>query len=125
MSRFPIVGAFFHPPAKALLCVLAIDTPLSIYAEPDNPADSNAIAVYLRVSDLSTAALEALPEQLEPFGMTLDGLREREIWHLGYVPKTLTARVREEVPSISAEAPTLGRFTLSSDGQARVTIGEA
>ena len=45
MNTFPIVGAYYHPPAKALIDALAVDTPLLLIAEPDNAYDPNAIAV--------------------------------------------------------------------------------
>ena len=50
-----LVGAHFRPPAKAVLAALPAETPLALRAEPDNPYDPDAMAVWLNLHDLEVA----------------------------------------------------------------------
>lgn len=47
MPTAPIVGMHFRPPARTVIDILPGLTPLRLVREPENPYDSNAVAVYL------------------------------------------------------------------------------
>ena len=40
LYTLPIVGAFYRPPAEAILKVLPVGAKLSLFAEPENPVVS-------------------------------------------------------------------------------------
>lgn len=94
-TRMPIVGAYFRPPAQLLLKSLAIGTPLTLIAEPDNAYDEFAVAVYLKSSDIPPSALGFLEQELPNVGLDLDTVLDQPEWHLGYVPKALAKQLRE------------------------------
>jgi hypothetical protein len=115
-NTLPIVGAFYRPPAKALIEALSIGTPLQLIAEPDNQYDPNAIAVYLCTTDIPDNAYDKLEEILPPYGYSLEQVMNEEYWHLGYVPKELAAKL---VGTLGPE-PMSVTFSLSSNGAPRV-----
>lgn len=97
----PIVGAYFRPPSTTLLHWLPSGTPLILSPEPSNPHDSNAIAVYLSlfeisrlIGNLSAGRLQELDDELAKSGWSIDRLDEDSgPFHLGYLPASLrTAR---------------------------------
>lgn len=59
-----LVGAHFRPPAKAVLAALPSETPLALRAEPENPYDTQAMAVYLTMSDLEVAVGPGTPRRI-------------------------------------------------------------
>jgi hypothetical protein len=97
-ERLPIVGMFFGPqrgsPSQALVNVLAVGTPLSLMAEPDNPADPNAVAVYVKSQDIPEAAYASLEESLPAFGFDVAAILAQEQWHLGYIAKNFALQLR-------------------------------
>jgi hypothetical protein len=115
-NTLPIVGAFYRPPAKALIEALSIGTPLELIAEPDNQYDPNAIAVYLRTVDIPPNAYDKLEEILPPYGYSLEQVMNEEIFHLGYIPKEFAAKL---APGFGTE-PMEVTFSLSSNGAPRV-----
>lgn len=121
-NTLPIVGSFYGPqrgsPSKTLIEVLAIGTPLLLIAEPDNPADSNAIAVYVESKHFSDAAKLTLAETLPNSGFSLDQILAQDAWHLGYVPKNMAATLTAQ-GALGAE-PYPVTFALSSSGAPRV-----
>lgn len=123
MSRYPIVGAFYRPPAQALLSVLPSGAPLMLRAEPDNPADPNAVAVWLKTSTIPSAAHETLEENVEGYGFALDAILAEAEWHLGYIPRTFAAQLRanDTVP-LGASIP--AAFAISADGSPRVVLSD-
>lgn len=86
LTQAPLVGAHFHPPAKALLAAMRVGQSLRLEREPQNPYDSNAIQVFVRVEDLpdSFAPDEA---ELAGYGYTLDEITGNEFgsWMLGHI----------------------------------------
>jgi len=123
-ERYPIVGMFYRPPAKAFINVLAIGTPLIIRAEPDNQTDPNAVAVWLRTSYLGEAALAELDLQLGGFGYKLADVLAREEWHLGYIPKEMAAELRASgrvLPGADYDAT----FLTNPAGAPRVAFAES
>jgi len=118
-NTLPIVGAFYRPPAKALLDALPIGTPLYLLAEPDNQYDPNAVAVYLRSSDIPPQSQDKLMETLPPFGFDLETILLQDSWHLGYIPKEM-AKVLRETGQILDEAPIDVSFSTSASGAPRI-----
>jgi hypothetical protein len=65
----PLVGFHFYPPAKALLSSMPMGTTLILRPEPENPYDSNAVAVYLDPQDIPEESRRAMSEALEGYGL--------------------------------------------------------
>lgn len=80
-----LVGAHFRPPAKLVLSALPNGTPLTLRAEPDNPYDEQAIAVYVAVDEVPEGEHEQLAEQLPSCGWTLEQLLSEGELQLGYL----------------------------------------
>lgn len=122
MSTYPLVGAFYRPPAKALIDVLPIGTPLTLIAEPENQYDPNAVAVWLYSRDIPEgAAHDKLSETLPAFGTDLDTVLSQEAWHLGYIAKEMAKQLREN-DVVPIDSPIEGSFSLSSGGAPRVRL---
>lgn len=122
-ATMPIVGAFYRPPAKVLITVLPIGCPLKLYAEPDNPADANAVAVYLASKDIPDTAHDELGEALPQFGFDLAQVLAQEEWHLGYVPKEMAKQLRDAdivMPSVPVDVT----FSLNAKGNPRIRFAE-
>ena len=104
----PIVGAYYRPPAAAILKFLPINTPLVLDPEPDNPHDPNAIKVCIEAERLEVIIASMTPERLEQFGLDLfsvgwsievlllkcgETVEAEGAWgaahlfHLGYIPR--------------------------------------
>lgn len=119
-QTFPIVGAYYRPPAKAILEVLASGAQLILRPEPDNPSDPNAIQVIVHgrtLAALSDKAKEALAEVLPLWGCTLDEALACEEIHLGFIPRTHSAAVAQQLHGASA----LGALCFAATGQPQVT----
>jgi hypothetical protein len=123
-NTLPIVGAFYRPPAKALIDVLPVGTPLYMIAEPDNQYDPNAIAIWLETENLPDAAQERLVELLPAYGLDLDTVMAQEAWHLGYVPREMAAKIKA-AGMIDESAPYEVTFSTSASGAPRVRSIEA
>lgn len=123
-NTFPIVGCFYHPPAKALVEAIAVGTPLQLIAEPDNPADVNAVAVWLHSADIPTSAYDRLEETLPPFGYSLKQVLNEEDWHLGYIPRETAAQLRG-YGVVGTDEPVEVTFSTSASGAPRVRFAEA
>lgn len=121
MADYPIVAERFHPPATALMEAIAIGTPLILHAEPENPYDPNAVAIWLESKDIGDAAKVKLEDSLPRYGYTVEQVVEGGPWHLGYIPREL-AKVMREQNTVVVDSPTLGTFTLSPMGKPRVRI---
>lgn len=92
-----LVGAHFRPPAKQLLAQVPAGLPLFFEPEWDNPYDSCAIKVKLRIADVPTAFDTSIDEALQGTGWSwadlLIGVADDEGFmadsiFLGYVAKT-------------------------------------
>lgn len=94
----PLVGAYFRPPAKALLQSLPALHPLELRPEPSNPYDPNAVAVWL---DASTIPDEIVQDELQytlpGMGQDVDSLLTQRWWQLGYIAKDRAAEVHEPI----------------------------
>jgi hypothetical protein len=115
---YPIVGAFYRPPASAILSVLPVGTKLTLRAEPTNEYDPNAIAVYIETSEIKTivaneAAEKLLASEALNSGILLDEILSQPEHHLGYIPKALAAKIK-----LNSDTP--AKFTTSLDGRASV-----
>lgn len=80
-----LVGMHFRPPAKIILQSLPSGSPVKLKPEPENPYDENAVAVYVRSSDIPEAQHSGLAGVLPGSGFTLDEVLEQPEWHLGYL----------------------------------------
>ena len=92
--NLPIVGAFYRPPAKMILDNLAVGTPLLLAAEPDNPHDPNAVAVWITTADIPQPTLDVLELNLPNVGLDIESFVSVDQWHLGYIPKEWAAQLR-------------------------------
>jgi HIRAN domain len=116
---YPIVGAFYRPPASAILGVLPVGTKLTLKAEPTNEVDPNAIAVYIETSEIKTivaneAAEKLLASEALNSGISLDDiLSNASSYHLGYIPRAIAAKIK-----LNSDTP--AKFTTSLDGRASV-----
>lgn len=95
MPTLPIVGAYYRPPATTILKHLPVGTPLIIQAEPDNPHDANAIAIYIKGENIPENDPD-LDMHLGGFGTNVATLRATEYIHLGYIPATAAAALRAQ-----------------------------
>lgn len=86
---FPIVGAHFRPPAKAILASLPSGQELWLRPEPTNPYDENAVQVLLRTESIPNECWENLILQASGMGFDEAALRAEPLWHLGYIPKAV------------------------------------
>jgi hypothetical protein len=122
-ARLPIVGMFYRPPAKVLVNVIAVGTPLKLLAEPDNPADPNAIAVWVKSSDIPESAHEALEEQLPEYGFCVADILNQDEWHLGYIPKNFAAELKS-TGVVTDDKPVDVKFCTNPKGDPRVEFDE-
>jgi hypothetical protein len=88
---YPIVGSSFHPPASLILKELSVGTPLSLRAEPTNPHDPNAIAVWMEWSDVKVSTIDRLLDNEE---VRKSYWRDGQI-QLGYLPRAVAAKLAE------------------------------
>ena len=117
---FPIVGAHFRPPAKAILECLPAGSALSLRPEPDNPFDSNAVQVIVQ-----GAVLQGLPAIIQNrlddlagmYGSDLASILAATEWHLGYVPRALAISLAPALAGNEIEAS----LTFSASGAAQAT----
>jgi len=88
--QYPIVGMRFRPPATEVVNALWVNCRLQLMAEPMNPYDSNAIAVWV---DLDSAYSN------EQSHKKLSKIRNsnfvgQKFFQLGYLPKEVAAHLR-------------------------------
>jgi hypothetical protein len=88
---------------------------LVLIAEPDNPADPYAVAIFLDASDIPSRCDERLEERLGEFGHTVASIREQGIWHVGYIPKDFAKQLREQ-ETVPVGAEVKGQFSCSQNG---------
>lgn len=119
-NTLPIVGAFYRPPAKALIDALPIGTRLQLIAEPDNAFDPNAIAVWLEVKDIPESVHSTLEESLPAFGHSLDTLKAQDAWHLGYLRKEKAKELKDN--GFPSAVPVEGSFRTSASGSPMVSF---
>jgi hypothetical protein len=122
-ARLPIVGMFFRPPAKVLVNVIAVGTPLTLLAEPENPFDPNAISVWVKSADIPGTAHETLGEQLPEYGFSLGDVLAQDEWHLGYIPKNFAAELKAAGVVVD-DVPVAVKFCTNPKGEPRVEFEE-
>lgn len=109
-----IIGAFFRPPAKALLDALSLGTPLIVCPDNDNEFDDNAVAVLVRSEDICQPSRDLLAETLGNYGYTLEDVLAQPAWQLGYVPRTDAPEVRA---LLNGRPEALGLFQCDASGK--------
>jgi hypothetical protein len=92
MRTYSIVGAFYRPPAEAILNALRVGTGLILKREPENTYDANAIAVWLPAAGLPEATREFI-DSLAGYGVTGDAYAAYGDVHLGYIPREIAATI--------------------------------
>jgi len=137
----PIVGAFFRPPAKTILKLLDAGHELVLDPEPENPYDSDAIKVGVRLNTIMIAesAVETVRDELMRYGATWEDLQKDEfgelledpVLHLGYVPRSgaKTAKIdgepsfgNKEIGKVIGQPDWKATLTFSPAGQVLVQI---
>lgn len=120
--QFPIVGAYFRPPAAAVLEALPTGAALTLRAEPENPHDDNAIQVLMAgagLAGLGEAARAELEAKLPNYGFTLEELVETAEIHLGYIPRDSAAGLRRN--GVVPEGTTIpAEFVIGLSGKPEV-----
>lgn len=99
--NYEIKGAYYRPPAKAILSVLPVDTPLTLRHDPYGNTcgvahnDPNAIAIFVKSENIPKDSEDEKPLTLAlaNVGFTEELLRAQGEWHLGYVPKEFAAKI--------------------------------
>jgi len=112
---YPIVGAHFHRPAKAILAILPSGTELDVIPEPENEYDPNAIAIWINASHIPPTAKAELHNLSQPYGYSADEILNGDHWMLGYIPREIAAKLKPfEMKK--------GKFSVGSNGGPRVEI---
>jgi hypothetical protein len=93
-----IVGAFYRPPAKAVLTVLQAGAKLRVIPEPDNPHDENAQKVAVSPNQILEDQHTNLQYLITGHGMELGEILEMESIHLGYLPRDEAERLVSKIP---------------------------
>lgn len=114
---FPIMGVYFRPLAKSILAALSANTCLVLCPEPENEYDPNAIKIILLTEEFPEETLPALEDSLAHAGKDLDDFFAEPEWHLGYVPRGITAIMAPELAG--RDRPAWLRF--SPEGKPEVT----
>ena len=83
--QFILVGQHFNKPSGLLLRCVPNATAVQLEAEPENPYDPLAVAVYLPTAAIDRPSLEALNDDLESQGLTLREVWAQARWKLGHV----------------------------------------
>ena len=117
-ATFPIVGAYYRPPARALIDALPVGAALLLRPESTNEYDPHAVAVYLPTENLNDASIAALRESLPSHGIEVDQILESSEWQLGYIPRD-TAGL--EITRADHDLPCT--FFLTLDGKPAVKLG--
>jgi hypothetical protein len=86
MNLYPIVGAHYRPPAKAILQSLPGGCELELVPEPTNEFDCFAVKVVVLTKNIELD--DNLEVLADPYGFSLQEIGEAEEWHLGYIPRT-------------------------------------
>lgn len=110
LLRLDIVGLWFKPPATKIIKDLPLNTALQVVAEPDNPVDENAVAVWLPLgllnlhnsdSPLSKALyahfhddnawLDRIRPDAKVQARTYEEFRQLDAFQLGYIPADIAS----------------------------------
>jgi hypothetical protein len=137
----PIVGAYFRPPAKVIMRIMDAGHELVLEPEPENPYDSDAIKVGVRLNTIHVAESDFpdVEEELMRYGATWEDLKKDEwgelvedpVMHLGYVPRSgaKTAKIdgdpslgNKEIMNVIRQPDWKATLTFSPAGQPLVQI---
>lgn len=110
MTTFPIVGAHFRAPAKAILQVLPAGAPLILRREPSNIYDTNAIQVIVPTSSIPEDQTDTLEVLASGYGFSARDILAEGEWHVGYIP---AARAVIEAPQWDSADITSRNATLT------------
>lgn len=121
-ESFPIVGAYYRPPAQAVLNALPVGAALTLMAEPENPHDPNAIGVWINTADIPKTSHDKLSMTLPDSGYTLEALLNLGELHLGYIPREIAAKLRGD-STVMEDQPIKGSLFFSPSGLPRVRLG--
>jgi HIRAN domain len=113
----PIVGMFYRPPAKAIVTYLKPGAMLIVRPEPDNPADVNAIAVFIPGGELTSQMTALMSAEISKSGRDANMECEKELVQLGYIPKEIAADIKARFP-LTEDVP--GTFGINVRGQPTV-----
>jgi hypothetical protein len=116
--ELPIVGAFHHPPAMALVRILPLNAILWVRAESDNRVDLNAIAVDLDIDLLNLgskvdlkreikAAFDHFRERHPDTGLWFEDVEKEGTFHLGYIPAVEALPIKTAYPDFGRSRGTL------------------
>jgi HIRAN domain len=100
MPQYPIVGAHFHPPAKAMLSLMPAGASLWLERQPDNQYDSNAVAVFCAPDAVPSHAHGHLAILIAGHGMELAEYLSAESYHLGFIPRTEAEHVAPKLDAL-------------------------
>ena len=118
MTIHPLVGAFYRPPAKAILQVLPTGCPLLLVPEPTNEFDPNAIRVEVESCHIPSG--EPLEVALDSQGFTPSEIFLQTRWHLGDIPRAAAVVVAGRLNS----RPTVAQLCFSAEGKPQVRFAE-
>jgi hypothetical protein len=121
MPNYPIVGAHYRPPAKAILSGISPGTKLFLRAEPSNEFDVNAIQVLLKPQEIIDSDHENLDSELSGYGQEISDLWTQPEWHLGYIPKEV-AKVLKESGIISNDVEYEAEYVLNFSGKPMISL---
>lgn len=122
-NSYPIVGAHFRPPAKAILQVLPQGAALVLRREPENIYDFNAIQVIVPTSSIPDDQMSTLDILALGYGSGIDIIMQEPEWHVGYIPRTraiILAPLWDAVGRVECAA-TLG---FNAKGETRAQLDE-
>lgn len=97
-ATWPIVGMYFRPPAQAIIDVLPSGCALILEPEPTNEYDPNALRILVETKNIPEGKHEMLDERALSFGFALEDILAEKRWHLGYLPKTIAAKICGSIP---------------------------
>ncbi len=119
MPNYPIVGAHYRPPAKAILSGISPGTKLFLRAEPSNEFDVNAIQVLINTDEIKHEDHENLNSELSGYGQSIKDLQASDEIHLGYIPRQI-AKVLKESGIVSNDVEYSGEYVLNFSGKPMV-----
>src|SRR5215470_971521 len=99
----PLVGAGFRPPARQIISVLPIGTPLLVHHDLNNEYDSNAVAVHVDMSQYPTSKMYLLIDILAPTSFDASELCAKGPLMLGYLASSANPKSTRGGPG-NAEA---------------------
>lgn len=113
----PLVGAYYRPPAQAIIQVLPVGALLLLEHEPTNQHDPNAIRVFVLTTNIPEAAHEELELLAAGFGVELSRILAEPRWQLGYIPKDRAAMLLPYLDRVLAAT-----LMLATDGKPLVHL---